>query len=151
VTPQFDVTFNRRTCLVDAIYHLLFSRTDISLTGVDETLLLARCRVESKAEPKATRGRSAVVETRLDDLLVEGHEYGKVFDWFEFLGFSEDMQEHLGSLFNAMDVVHVFRFFSFTRDIHEVIVGEQDRSIIHANTIGSGVRNQPFLRLQNAP
>ena len=68
--------------------------------------------------------RSAGVESRLDGLLVEGREYRKGIDWFEISGFLENLHEHLGSLFDATGVMHVFRLLIVTRDIHEVVVGE---------------------------
>jgi hypothetical protein len=70
------------------------------------------------------QGRSVGLESRLNDLLVEGREYRKGLDWFEFFGFLKNLHEHLSSLFDATGVVHVFRFFVVARDIHEVIVGE---------------------------
>ena len=55
VTPQFAVTFDARTRLTEAVYHLLLCGTDVSLTRVDEAPLLAGCRVARKSEPKATQ------------------------------------------------------------------------------------------------
>ena len=69
-------------------------------------------------------GRLAGVGSRLDGLLVEGREYRKGVDWFEFFRFLENVHEHLSGLFGATGVVHVFRLFIVARDIHEVIVGE---------------------------
>ena len=68
--------------------------------------------------------QSAGVESQLDGLLVKGREYRKGIDWFEISGFLENLHEHLGGLFDATGVVHVFRFFIVARDIHEVVVGE---------------------------
>jgi hypothetical protein len=67
-----------------------------------------------------------------------GREYGKGLDRCEFLRFAENVHEHLSSLFSSVSVVHVFCVFALARDIHEVIIGEQDRSIIHAHAVGFG-------------
>lgn len=68
--------------------------------------------------------RSAGVESRLDGLLVKGREYRKGSDRFEISRFLESLHEHLGGLFDATGVVHVFGLFIVARDIHEVVVGE---------------------------
>ncbi len=123
MTPQFHETFDGRARLIEAVYQLLFCCIDVSLIGVDEALLLVRCRVTRKSDRNATDDQREA-ENRLECLLVKGREYRKGIYWFEISGFLEDVHELLGGLLDAAGRVHIFRLFIVTRDIHEVVVGE---------------------------
>jgi hypothetical protein len=153
MTSHFNVVLDARTRLADAVYHLCVCCTDVSLECVDEAPLLAWCCAASKTEPKATRThrRSAVVDIRISYLLVECHEHRKGLNRFEFFRFLENVHEHLSRLFDATGLVHVFCSFIVARDIHEVIVREQDGNIIHASAVWFGTESMKLLRPQYAP